>query len=176
MDEACAAARRADAKAFRLLLAAGVDVTAPDARCMTSPLIAAIEGQVCVDEALARVTDVDATLRDGRTALMASPPPPAPASVCAVLLRKGADASRRDMKGRTAVMVARHRATRVLLSCGPPTDEAVVAAASKADVDVLRALLAKGGKRRRDGRQKLSCTRGRVRRDGAGLRRRVARQ
>ena len=43
------------------------------------------------------------------------------------------------------MMVARHRATRVLLSCGPPTDEAVVAAAAKADVDVLRALLAKGG-------------------------------
>ncbi len=144
VDEACAAARRADAKAFRLLLAAGVDVTAPDAIGATSPLIAAIEGQVCVDEALARVTDVEATLRDGRTALMASAAVGA-ASVCAVLLRKGADASRRDVKGRTAVMVARHRATRVLLSCGPPTDEAVVAAAAKADVDVLRALLAKGG-------------------------------
>ena len=100
MDEACAAARRADAKAFRLLLAAGVDVTAPDARCVTSPLIAAIEGQVCVDEALARVTDVEATLRDGRTALMASAAVGA-ASVCAVLLRKGADASRRDAQGRT---------------------------------------------------------------------------
>ena len=50
-----------------------------------------------------------------------------------------------DAHGRTALMVARHRATRVLLSCGPPTDEAVVAAASRADVDVLRALLAKGG-------------------------------
>ena len=144
VDEACAAARRADAKNFRLLLAAGVDVTAPDARCSTSPLIAAIEGQVCVDETLARVTDVDATLRDGRTALMASAAVGA-ASVCAVLLRKGADASKRDAHGRTAMMVARHRATRVLLSCGPPTDEAVVAAASRADVDVLRALIAKGG-------------------------------
>ena len=39
---------------------------------MTSPLIAAIEGQVCVDDALARVTDVDAVLRDGRTALLAA--------------------------------------------------------------------------------------------------------
>ena len=33
----------------------------------------------------------------------------------------------------------------MLLSCGAPTDEAVVAAASRADVDVLRALIAKGG-------------------------------
>jgi len=144
VDEACAAAAKGDAKALRLLLAAGVDVTAPNARCATSPLIAAIEGQVCVDEALAHVAEVDIRFRDGRTALMAAAAAGA-TYVCASLLRKGADPEARDNEGRTALMVARHRATRTLLSCGAPTEAAVVAAAAEEDGDVLRALLAKCG-------------------------------